>query len=94
VAITTWASFAAMWLIPRLEDFQRQHPDIDIRIDTTDSLVDLETTDVDLAIRYSRPGRTARRDRAVWRAAGRGRQPWLLQSATARAGRRIWWAGA
>ena len=51
VSITTWASFAAMWLIPRLEDFQRQHPDIDIRIDTTDSLVDLETTDVDLAIR-------------------------------------------
>ena len=55
VSITTWASFAAMWLIPRLEDFQRQHPDIDIRIDTTDSIVDLETTDVDLAIRYSRP---------------------------------------
>ncbi len=34
VAITTWASFAAMWLIPRLESFQRAWPDIDIRIDT------------------------------------------------------------
>ena len=55
VSVTTWSSFAAMWLIPRLEDFQRQHPDIDIRIDTNDNLVDLETTDVDLAIRYSRP---------------------------------------
>lgn len=55
VSITTWASFAAMWLIPRLEDFQRRHPDIDIRIDTTDNLADLDTTDVDLAIRYSRP---------------------------------------
>ncbi|QXZ09773.1 LysR family transcriptional regulator [Comamonas sp. Y33R10-2] len=53
VAITTWASFAAMWLIPRLEAFQRTHPDIDIRIDTGDAVVDLETTDVDLAIRYS-----------------------------------------
>ena len=53
VAITTWASFAAMWLIPRLEAFQRSHPDIDIRIDTGDAVVDLETTDVDLAIRYS-----------------------------------------
>ena len=54
VAITTWASFAAMWLIPRLEAFQRAHPDIDIRIDTGDAVVDLETTDVDLAIRYSK----------------------------------------
>ncbi|WP_347614769.1 LysR substrate-binding domain-containing protein, partial [Comamonas thiooxydans] len=53
VAITTWASFAAMWLIPRLEAFQRAYPDIDIRIDTGDAVVDLETTDVDLAIRYS-----------------------------------------
>ena len=54
VAITTWASFAAMWLIPRLEAFQRAHPDIDIRIDTGDAVVDLDTTDVDLAIRYSK----------------------------------------
>ena len=53
VAITTWASFAAMWLIPRLEAFRRTHPDIDIRIDTGDAVLDLETTDVDLAIRYS-----------------------------------------
>ena len=31
VTISTWASFASMWLIPRLEDFQSSHPDIDIR---------------------------------------------------------------
>ena len=55
VAISTWASFASMWLIPRLEDFQRAHPDIDIRIDATDTPVDLETADVDLALRYSAP---------------------------------------
>lgn len=58
VAITTWASFAAMWLIPRLQDFQQAWPDIDIRIDTGDAVVDLETTDVDLAIRYSRAQET------------------------------------
>ena len=56
VAISTWASFASMWLIPRLEMFQRAHPDIDIRIDATDVAVDMETTDVDLALRYSAPG--------------------------------------
>lgn len=55
VAITTWASFASMWLIPRLEAFQREHPDIDIRIDATDTPVDLETADVDLALRYAVP---------------------------------------
>lgn len=55
VAITTWASFASMWLIPRLEAFQREHPDIDIRIDATDVAVDLSTADVDLALRYAAP---------------------------------------
>jgi len=55
VAITTWASFASMWLIPRLEAFQREHPDIDIRIDATDVAVDLTTADVDLALRYAAP---------------------------------------
>ena len=55
VAITTWASFASMWLIPRLEAFQRDHPDIDIRIDATDKPIDLETHDADLALRYTLP---------------------------------------
>ena len=55
VAITTWASFASLWLIPRLEAFQSEYPDIDIRIDATDNSVDLETSDLDLALRYKRP---------------------------------------
>lgn len=55
VAISTWASFASMWLIPRLEAFQSAHPDIDIRIDATDVPVDLDTTDIDLALRYATP---------------------------------------
>lgn len=55
VTVTTWASFASLWLIPRLEGFQRLHPDIDIRIDATDASVDLATADVDLALRYAKP---------------------------------------
>lgn len=55
VSVSTWASFASMWLIPRLEIFQRSHPDIDIRIDATDVYVDLATSDVDLALRYAPP---------------------------------------
>jgi DNA-binding transcriptional LysR family regulator len=45
-----------MWLIPRMEDFQREHPDIDIRIDASDAHQDLETADVDLALRYGLRG--------------------------------------
>ena len=56
VAITTWASFASMWLIPRMEAFQHEHPDIDIRIDASDNVLDLATSDVDLALRYAVPG--------------------------------------
>ncbi len=55
VAVTTLASFASMWLIPRLEAFQSAHPDIDLRIDASDLRVDLETADVDLALRYAPP---------------------------------------
>ena len=52
VSITTFASFASMWLIPRMEVFQRDNPDIDIRIDASDVAVDMDVADVDLAIRY------------------------------------------
>jgi DNA-binding transcriptional LysR family regulator len=52
VALTTFASFASMWLIPRMEQFQRDNPEIDIRIDASDATMDLELADVDLALRY------------------------------------------
>ncbi len=55
VSLTTWASFASMWLIPRLEDFQRAHPGIDIRIDASDAPVDLDMADIDIALRYAPP---------------------------------------
>jgi DNA-binding transcriptional LysR family regulator len=55
VSITTFASFASMWLIPRMEVFQRDNPDIDIRIDASDATVDMDVADVDLAIRYGPP---------------------------------------
>lgn len=54
VTVTTYASFASLWLGPRLAAFQRAHPGIDIRIDASDRMVDLEAEDVDLAIRWTR----------------------------------------
>ena len=52
VSVTTFASFASLWLIPRLPDFEREHPDIDIRILATDRLEALEQTELDVALRY------------------------------------------
>lgn len=44
-------TFAAMWLIPRLQKFYAQHPDIDVRISTSLELVDFQRDDFDAAIR-------------------------------------------
>lgn len=56
VGLTTFASFSSLWLIPRLEAFQRQHPEIDIRVSASDAVVDLDDLpDLDLALRYGPP---------------------------------------
>lgn len=45
-------SFGAKWLIPRLDGFHRLHPELDMRIDTSERLIDFERDEVDVAIRY------------------------------------------
>ena len=55
VAVTTYASFASLWLVPRLAAFQRMHPQIEIRIDAVDRAVDLEAEGIDVALRWCRP---------------------------------------
>ncbi len=55
LTISVSPSFGAMWLVPRLEHFRSRHPDIEIRIDGTDRLVDLARGDADVALRYG-PG--------------------------------------
>src|ERR1700761_8884961 len=42
LTISTLASLAAKWLLPRLTAFQEAHPGIDVRIPTSTSLVDFE----------------------------------------------------
>jgi LysR family glycine cleavage system transcriptional activator len=55
VAVATYASFASLWLVPRLAAFQRAHPQIEIRIDAGDRAVDLEAEGMDIALRWCRP---------------------------------------
>jgi DNA-binding transcriptional LysR family regulator len=47
--------FASKWLVPRLSRFAARQPAIRVRLDATTTLVDLDTSDVDLAIRVG-PG--------------------------------------
>ena len=54
VSVTPFASFASLWLIPRLEAFQREHPDLDIRVSANDAMVDIDG-EIDLALRYCTP---------------------------------------
>jgi LysR family glycine cleavage system transcriptional activator len=54
LTVSTLASLAAKWLMPRLTAFQEQHPGIDVRITTSRELVDFKSGDVDAAIRYGR----------------------------------------
>jgi LysR family transcriptional regulator, glycine cleavage system transcriptional activator len=48
--------FAAKWLVPRLFRFQKAHPDIHVRLDASVDLVDLDHSDVDVALRVG-PGK-------------------------------------
>ena len=81
VSITTWASFASMWLIPRLEAFQREHPVIDIRIDASDAFVDLHSADVDLALRSAEPhSGLAQGERLFGEQLTLVASPWLLKT--------------
>jgi LysR family glycine cleavage system transcriptional activator len=50
--ISTTHSFAIKWLVPRMHRFTKQYPELDIRIDSNDSPVDLEADSTDVAIRY------------------------------------------
>ena len=52
VTVTTMDSFAATWLVPRLGRFRKLHPEIDIRITTSDVSIDFARETVDLGVRY------------------------------------------
>lgn len=52
ILISVLPAFALRWLIPRLESFHRQHPDVTVNINATERLVDFDADDVDMAIRH------------------------------------------
>lgn len=53
LSLTTTPGLASLWLIPRLPQFAREHPGIDVRIDADLKPRDLQRDGFDIAIRYT-----------------------------------------
>jgi LysR family glycine cleavage system transcriptional activator len=52
VSVSVIPSFGARWLVPRLGQFLGRHPGCDVRIASTEQLVDFDLEPVDVGIRY------------------------------------------
>src|SRR5262245_49960422 len=52
VSVSTFASFASLWLMPRLAAFQKANPDFDIRLSATDHMTALDEPELDTVLRY------------------------------------------
>ena len=52
LTVTVSLAFADKWLLPRLENFMRDHPGYELRIDTSTTLIDFAAEAVDVGIRY------------------------------------------
>ncbi len=52
VRVTTTVSFASLWLVPRLAQFQAEHGDIAVHVVADNTVRDLEHQGLDVAIRY------------------------------------------
>lgn len=51
LTISTMPSFAARWLTPRIGSFIEQHPEFDVELLSSNSLVDFASEEVDVALR-------------------------------------------
>ena len=54
LTVSTTPSFAAKWLVPRLDRFAHVHPDIDMRLAASTALVRFDRDQVDVAVRFGR----------------------------------------
>lgn len=52
LTVSTFTSFAAKWLVPKLGRFAAAHPDIEVRLAINDVLLDFASDAVDVGIRY------------------------------------------
>ncbi|MGF7162866.1 DNA-binding transcriptional LysR family regulator [Rhodoligotrophos appendicifer] len=55
LTLVTLPTFGSRWLAPRLSEFARDHPEIDLRLSVRTDLVGLPATDFDAAIFFGQP---------------------------------------
>lgn len=53
LTVTAGPSITARWLAPRIFDFASAHPDVDLRFAATFRLLDFETDEIDVAMRFT-----------------------------------------
>jgi LysR family transcriptional regulator, glycine cleavage system transcriptional activator len=51
ITVTASSAIATRWLIPHLDAFSAQHPEIEMKLDVTDRLVNFERHEADIGIR-------------------------------------------
>lgn len=52
VTLNGSTAFNNYWMMPRLSDFQTQHPDIDLRLQSSDREPDIDAENISLAVRH------------------------------------------
>jgi LysR family transcriptional regulator, glycine cleavage system transcriptional activator len=52
VTISTAPNFLVRFLMPRLKDFQQKYPDVELQLTASNELVDLYTSNIDMAIYF------------------------------------------
>ena len=57
ITISLSASLATKWLVPKLPDFRKAHPGLSVYLDTNDEIIDLQISQVDVALRYGAPAK-------------------------------------
>ena len=59
ITISCEQTFAVKWLMPRLGDFNALHPDVELKVEATGRLADIERYECDFAVRFFRGTSTA-----------------------------------
>ena len=55
LTVSTTLAISHFWLLPRLPGFRAVHPDIKLRVWSSDAVTDLRDGDVDIALRFGKP---------------------------------------
>jgi len=52
VTVTSTLGFCALWLVPRLSSFQKSFPEVEVRVASSDRVLNLDRERIDVSIRY------------------------------------------